>query len=114
MSTRRRIAGFILLIGVLFVGSRFLGARDRLVDATLVYDLPEGTKHLEVEAFVRGQDAPVARLVANALDHAPSVTQKTKLPPGPLQLVVTVDDSAPEKRSIEVSAGAVVTIDLRR
>jgi hypothetical protein len=114
MSTRRRIAGFILLIGVLFVGSRFLGARDRLVDATVVYKLPEGTKHLEALAFVHGQDAPVARLVANELDHAPDVTQKTKLPPGALQLVVTLDDGAPEKRSIEVAAGAIVTVDLRR
>ena len=114
MSTRRRIAGFILLIGVLFVGSRLLGTRDKLVDATLAYGVPPGTKHLEVEAFVSGQDAPVARLVANDLHDVPVVTHKTRLPPGTVRLVVTVDESPPEQRTIEVTSGAVITVDLRR
>ena len=116
MSTRRRIASFILLIGVLFLGARFLGSREKLVPATIVYKLPAGTSRLEAEFRESGKDTLVARQVAAELQVAREVRQAIQLPPGTLDLSVTLtSDAGAEtrtRRTIEVARDAVVTVDL--
>ena len=111
------MAGMILLIGALFVGARFLGASDRLVPATIVYRLPEGTTRLESEARASGKDVLLARFVANELGAQREARQVTHLPPGTIDLTIVLT-AAPgesaEHRTVEIVRDAVVTVDLTR
>jgi hypothetical protein len=111
------MAGMILLIGALFVGARFLGASDKLVPATIVYRLPEGTVRIESEARPAGKDELLARFVANDLGARTEARQLTHLPPGTIDLSIILTAAPGEStqhRTVEISRDAVVTVDLTR
>jgi hypothetical protein len=115
MTSRRKAAGFVLLIGALFVGAKLMGASERLVPATIVYKLPAGATELESEARPVGKDLVVARFVAAHFEDAHELRQPTHLPPGSLELTITLTRAAGATtlhRRVEVARDALVTVDL--
>ncbi len=115
MSTRRRIASMLALIGVLFLGARFFGSSDKLVPATIVYRVPPGTTRLEAEVFAPGTDTPLARFVSVVSTGPTELEQKTRLPPGTHELRITLtgpDGETQARRTIDVVRDARVTVDL--
>ena len=116
MTTRRKIASSLLLIGALFVGAKLLGASDKLVPATLVYRLPAGATRLDAEVGPPGGDAVLARFVVALVPAQAEAQQKTRLPPGTHEVRVSLATPAGEQlstRTVEISRDAVVTLDLR-
>ncbi len=117
MTTRRRIASLVLLVGVVYVGLRFFGSSDKLVQATLVYQVPPGAQRLEAEVRPRGGGDPVARFLSVVDPGVSELRQKTRLPPGSHEVVIDVAGDGFElhtTRAVEVTEDAVVTIRLER
>ena len=117
MTTRRKIASTLVLIGVLFLGARFLSSSDKLVPATIVYRLPEGTTHLETEIRSPDGEAQLARFVANPAAGQREATEKPRLPPGTHTLRIQLEDAAGVRaldRTVDIVRDAVVTVDLTR
>jgi hypothetical protein len=113
MTTRRKIASTLLLIGVLFLGARFLSSSDKLVPATIVYRVPAGATRLESE--IHAGDAMLARFAAALTPGQTEARQKPRLPPGTHTLEIQLTDGEgvhATTRTVEIARDAVVTVDL--
>ena len=114
MSTRRRIATVIAVIGVLFVGSRLANAWPR--DVQVSYEIDPEVSGLDADYVQDGESVASARFRQN--DEEPGFFGHTvRLQPGEYQIHITLygyDDGAAElRRSLTSPASGIVRFDLR-
>jgi hypothetical protein len=114
MSIRRKIAGLIVVFGLLYIGARLLP----LGDVELRWRLgdPSRLQRFEVQVTRQGQDEPTLSLSTELL--SPDIVQSKRLKPGSYRAdVVLVPRSGPPRRvvrTLEIERGSELTIDLRR
>ena len=112
----KRFAGFAVLLGGLWVGSRFLAASQKMVSTTVRYLLatPPPT---EIEAVYRkvGDPDPVGRFTSS-LTGAP-VVHKAHLPKGEIEVTVRLGpggSGGTAVRRFEADEDRDVTLSLER
>ncbi|MBI4512299.1 MAG: hypothetical protein HY698_21885, partial [Deltaproteobacteria bacterium] len=69
-SLRRRIAGLIILFGVIYIGGRFLSSSARVVRVEIHFHLRNHAEveSLEAEIVPHGGDEPVARFATKLVE----------------------------------------------
>jgi hypothetical protein len=108
------LAGLVLLLGAIGVGSYLFGARDRVVPVEIHYALgdPPAAGRLEAVYRRQGSSDAVARFTTELI--SPEVVHATRLPAGPLTVEITVGQAASVTRTIEARRGAVIRLELAR
>jgi hypothetical protein len=109
---RRKLAGLVLLLGAIGLGSYLFGARAKVVPVEMHYLLgdPPAAQRLEAVFRREGEAEPVARFATEMV--SPDVVHHTRLPSGRLQVEITLDGAAPFTRAIEAKRDAVIRLEL--
>jgi hypothetical protein len=115
MSTRRRIATVIALLGVLVVGSKLANAWPR--ETSIVYQVGPEIEELDVDV-VEGAEAVASARFRQAERSAEAFRHAPRLKPGEYRLLLTIrgtDGSAFEEvRTLRVPADGTTRFDLRQ
>ncbi len=113
MSTRRRIATIIAVIGVFVVARTLAQAWPR--ETPIIYDVGPNIGELDVDILQEGEAVLSARF-QRAAESRPRFTHETKLRPGRYQLHITMrdrDDSTFEEvRTLVVPTEGPARLDL--
>lgn len=109
----KRLGGFAILLGGLWVGSQFLKASQKMVTTTVRYVLATPPPS-DIEAVYRkvGEPDPVGRFTSS-LTAAP-VVHKAHLPRGPIEVTVRMGGSGSAVRRFEAADDTEVTLMLDR
>ena len=115
----RKLVATIVLLGLIFLGSRFfgvIGGGPVPVEIHYLLGTPPVAAGLDVELRRVPAEPPVARFETQLV--GPDVVQTTRLPAGAIDLDITLISAAGARRtvlrSIEAERGAVIRLDLSR
>jgi len=114
LSTRRRFATVVAVIGVAFVGSRLARVWPR--DVELVYEVGPGIGELDID-YLQGGEAVASVRFTRSAPKTPSFRHVVRLQPGEYQIHITLyglDGSATEQtRGIAVPTPGVTRVNLK-
>ena len=115
LSTRRRIATVIAVIGVFFVGSRLASVWPRAVDVS--YEVDSSVSELDVDYLQEGEAVSSARFRSAGGAEPRFFRHTVRLRPGEYQLHITLyghqGDAEELRRSLTAPASHGVRFDLR-
>ncbi len=115
MSTRRRIATVIAVVGVFFIGSRLASVWPRDVDVS--YEVDSGVDELDVDYLQGGEAVSSARFRSAGGAEAGVFRHTVRLQPGEYQVHITLyghqGDAEELRRSLAAPASDGVRFDLR-
>jgi hypothetical protein len=113
VSTRRRIATVIAVIGVLFIGSRLASVWPR--DVEVAYQVGPGVSELDVDYLHEGEAVASARF-RRGPQQTGLFRHTVRLQPGEYEVLITLyreGGAAELDRSLAAPAPGVVRFDLR-
>ena len=113
---RKRLAGFVLLVGALLVGAFLMKSQASLAHVEIRYRLgdPPRARRIEVLIVPQGGSEPVARFASELI--RPEMVEKPRLKTGLYRLDISLDGNDgvahPVVRTIDARADAVISVDL--